>query len=1350
METANITYQDEAGNIKVKIDYEKCIVCGRCISACKHDARYYIDDTERFFDDLQNGVPISLIAAPSIRANIPNYKRLFTWLKQLGVNKIFDVSLGADICIWANMRYLEKNNATPVISQPCPAIVTYCQIYHHDLLSMLSPIHSAMACTSIYLRNYQGVNDRIAALSPCTAKKNEFEDTKLAQYNITFARLLEYLNKNNITLPTEETEFDHDESGLGSLLPTPGGLKENIEYFTGGKFHVARAEGFHVYEKLNKYAETPQELLPEIFDVLNCIEGCNIGSACSNDRSIFEIEKKMHNKRKKAVSLHKKDYYENLYKTYDDTFNLSHFIREYKPFFSSTPQITNEDIENAFKLLGKNDYKKQNVNCGACGSETCLHMARKIALGVNIPINCIVRSMEDARTEHAENLLAHEQLANIEQIREADERMRIMFDVTPIGAYLWDKNRNLIDCNQEIVRIFGLRDKKECLDRFFDLMPKYQPDGIFSRDKVTQMVNQAFEGGYLSLEFMHESPDGKPIPVEVTLVRINYRGDDHVAAYLRDLREQKRMMQKIATAQLTTSAMFRANPQVNILFDSEFNVIDCNPAAMNIMGFETKEDMLAGYFKLMAESIPPFRPDGRRSLTVLDILKVVRRKGKLKLESEMIIRGVRRILEVELIKIPYETSFAIVVYAYDMTDIRERESELARVHELNKLQLAQLNLVVKASKIGLWDMVVVQEDPMNPSNPIVFSDGLRHMVGCTSKIEFPDELGTWAKLLHPDDKEKAIDAFAKHLLDTTGKTPYDLEYRLANKNGEYSYFHASGETIRDKDGTPLRIVGALADITETKNILLDTERQRVEAEAANKAKSSFLSTMSHEIRTPMNAILGITEIQLQNDNLDQNVREALEKIYNSSDLLLGIINNILDLSKIEAGKMELSIAKYEIASLISDTVQLNVMRVGGKPIEFILCVDENIPLYLSGDELRVKQILNNLLSNAFKYSAAGTVRLTISSETIDNNDNEVILIIRVSDTGQGMTNEQVGKLFEEYSRFNMETNRLTEGTGLGMSITRNLVSLMKGEIFIESEPEKGSVFTVRLPQGKIGSRILGSETAKNLHQFRTSGKAQMNRVQFLREPMPYGKVLVVDDVETNIYVVRGLLSPYKLKIHSANSGAETIEKIKNGMVYDIIFMDHMMPQMDGIEATKIIRGMGYKKPIVALTANAVAGQADIFLGNGFDDYIFKPIDVRQLNTVLNRLIRDIQLPEVLEAAKRHTEAKNEQASDTAPQPSIDPHLGEIFARDALRTLASLETLSEKNDYGNEKNMRSYIIYMHGIKGALANIGETDLSAAAFKLETAGREANIEVIISETPVFLRSLRAFIEKLTPNLT
>jgi len=542
-------------------------------------------------------------------------------------------------------------------------------------------------------------------------------------------------------------------------------------------------------------------------------------------------------------------------------------------------------------------------------------------------------------------------------------------------------------------------------------------------------------------------------------------------------------------------------------------------------------------------------------------------------------------------------------------------------------------------------------------------------------------------------------------------------------------------------------VGLLAGALQT---MVATLKERIqEAEAANKAKSAFLSTMSHEIRTPMNAILGITEIQLLNEALTPDVREALEHIYTSGDLLLGIINDILDLSKIEAGKLELLINKYEIASLVSDTAQLNVMRIGSKPIEFELDIDENMPSHMMGDELRVKQILNNLLSNAFKYTTKGMVKLVISAEANKDNDEEMILLVRVRDTGMGMTKEQVNKLFCEYSRFNQDANRATEGTGLGMSITQNLVALMRGDITVTSEPDKGSVFSVRLPQGRVNSGILGREMAENLHLFRSSSRARMRRVQITREPMPYGSVLIVDDVELNIYVAKGLLTPYGLNIDTADSGYATMEKIRGGKVYDIIFMDHMMPELDGIETTKLLRDMGYIQPIVALTANAVVGQADIFLKSGFDDFISKPIDIRQMNVVLNKLIRDKQLPEVVERARQQmTETKMSTATiygDT--QPAMDPYFAEIFIRDAQRSLAVLDGIVAKGSWHDDEDLRMYTVHVHGLKSALANIKKMDLSAVALRLEQAARAGNSELIISETPAFLSALRLYVAELSP---
>jgi len=531
-------------------------------------------------------------------------------------------------------------------------------------------------------------------------------------------------------------------------------------------------------------------------------------------------------------------------------------------------------------------------------------------------------------------------------------------------------------------------------------------------------------------------------------------------------------------------------------------------------------------------------------------------------------------------------------------------------------------------------------------------------------------------------------------------------------------------------------------------MLYQISQAKARSDLRTQQKSNFLATMSHEIRTPLNAILGMTEIQMQNASHPPSTSEAFIKINNSGNLLLNIINDILDLSKIEAGKLELTPVKYELASLINDIVQLNYIRYESKPIEFALEIDENLPSILVGDELRIKQILNNLLSNAFKYTDRGVVTLGANAECIGRGGAVLVtLVFQVKDTGQGMSQEQIKKLFDEYTRFNLEANRTTEGAGLGMTITRNLVDLMYGKIYVKSALGEGTTVTVRLPQKTDGMGIrgvIGKELAENLRQLRHGNAVKFKKSQITHEHMPYGRVLIVDDVETNLYVAKGLMAPYGLKIDLATSGFEAIEKIKAGNVYDIVFMDHMMPKMDGIEATKVLREMGYTRPVVALTANALAGQAEMFLKNGFDGFISKPIDVRQLNVSLNRLIRDKQPAEVVEAA--HREKAEMEKKNIAVNQSVNSQLAEIFARDAEKAATVLENCL-KNKLSEENDIQMYIINVHAMKSALANIGKTELSAAAFRLEHAGREKNIDVMLSDTNEFLDALRVVIRETKP---
>ena len=535
------------------------------------------------------------------------------------------------------------------------------------------------------------------------------------------------------------------------------------------------------------------------------------------------------------------------------------------------------------------------------------------------------------------------------------------------------------------------------------------------------------------------------------------------------------------------------------------------------------------------------------------------------------------------------------------------------------------------------------------------------------------------------------------------------------------------------------------EILETSN----KERQTAleAAELASKTKSIFLANMSHEIRTPMNAILGVTEILIQHESLPSEIEEGLVKIYNSCDLLLGIINDILDFSKIEAGKLDIIKSQYKLASLINDSVQLNMMRIDSKPIEFELQIDDYMPAKLIGDEIRIKQILNNLMSNAFKYTESGKVILSITAEKEPDGKN-FRLEFKIRDTGYGMSDEQQNKLFDEYSRFNEAERSTVEGTGLGLAITQRLIRLMGGGISVESELGVGSVFTVWLTQGSVDNEILGRRVVDSLKRFRSNFLSQRQKAKLTRDPMPYGNVLIVDDVETNLYVAVGLLKLYKLQIDTSMSGREAIDLISAGNQYDIIFMDHMMPGMDGIETTKQLRDSGYTEPIVALTANAVAGQADVFLQNGFDDFISKPIDIRQLNTILNRLIRDKQPQNVIEAARMTVTASDssDTDSDTSPNNTL---LLESFIRDADRAIEVLVEISGANSYNNKDSLQKYTTTVHGIKSSLRNVGAEELSKVASTLELLGRERTLSLLREQTPGFIDDLHELLAGIKSEL-
>jgi signal transduction histidine kinase/DNA-binding response OmpR family regulator len=534
----------------------------------------------------------------------------------------------------------------------------------------------------------------------------------------------------------------------------------------------------------------------------------------------------------------------------------------------------------------------------------------------------------------------------------------------------------------------------------------------------------------------------------------------------------------------------------------------------------------------------------------------------------------------------------------------------------------------------------------------------------------------------------------------------------------------------------------------------ELEQQTEVAQSASRAKSVFLARMSHEIRTPLNAILGLSEVELQ-DELSDRTRINLEKIYHSGSHLLEIVNDILDISKIETGNFEILPAEYEFSNTINDAIQLNVLRIGSKPIEFKLELDETIPSKLYGDELRLKQILNNLLSNAFKYTEEGEVRLRIGWEQVEN---VALIHFAVEDTGRGIKQEDLGKLFSEYTQFETAANRHIEGTGLGLSITKGLLEMMEGSITAESEYGKGSVFRIVLPQGIIDTVPIGKEVVDNLRNLRFI-EDRSHRGNIIRSWMPYGKVLVVDDLQTNLDVMSGLLMPYGLKVDMVLSGREAVERIKAEEIrYNLVFMDHMMPEMDGLEAARIIRneiGSDYARevPLVVLTANAIAGNREMFLESGFNDFVAKPIDIKHLDIVLNQWVRDTQKVETL----REEETKVSERVVSQPQDrqsgGID-HAGRwlvehpvegidftaaltLYGHSGTALMPILKSfvthtppLLEKMDAYVGSSLSDYTIEVHGLKGTCGAICAAEAAALARELEFASKEGKGDFVKSQ--------------------
>ena len=405
---ANTVKQLDSGKFIISVNPDKCIACGECVRICNHGARDYIDDTEEGMSHLIKEKLI-LIVSPAIKAALPTkWKGVLDWFKGQGCT-IYDGSFGADICTWAHIRSIEQVTIGNIITQPCSAIVKYIETYQPQMLQNLSPIHSPAACSAIYIRNYLRRNNPIAFLSTCIAKKYEFEDTGLINYNITIDKVMDYFERNGISIPVDtsdnyEYKFDDMQGQVGSIYSRPGGLRDNI-WLHNPDINITTSKGVqNVYNELNMYVRMPEAKHPQIFDVLSCDFGCNIGPAAQTNQTVFDVMDVMRKVESEAKARRKSGFMgrgdDKLFKRFDEELRQSDFLRNYKPSVPS-PVPSAQQLEPVFKKMGKHTPEEREFNCHACGFNSCKDMAIAIARGLNTPDNCIIHAKSVMLAKHS-------------------------------------------------------------------------------------------------------------------------------------------------------------------------------------------------------------------------------------------------------------------------------------------------------------------------------------------------------------------------------------------------------------------------------------------------------------------------------------------------------------------------------------------------------------------------------------------------------------------------------------------------------------------------------------------------------------------------------------------------------------------------------------------------------------------------------------------------------------------------------------------------------------------------------------------------------------------------------------
>jgi PAS domain S-box-containing protein len=773
-------------------------------------------------------------------------------------------------------------------------------------------------------------------------------------------------------------------------------------------------------------------------------------------------------------------------------------------------------------------------------------------------LNIIYRSVNLRKLKEAEA-----------KTKEADERAHFMTEYAPLVVMLWAEDLQLLDCNQEAVRIFGLSSKKEYLERFFELAPEHQPNGMTSQElflKAHAMIFKEKEFAHIQWTQNH-AVTGEAIPFDITLVRIKYKDGYAALSYGQDMRERNAALAKMREADERAQLMTEYAPLVVMLWDRDLKILDCNHEAVRIFGIYNKKEYIEKFFKLM----PEYQPNGTKSTEMAQkaLNKAFNEAGYVKFEwtQNHAITGEPIPFEVTLARIKYKDEYAVLSYAQDLRELKEAE-----------LKIREVNSTLTAIFNSTLDMIFCKD------NNLFYTECNKAMEDFFNikKSDIIGRIEAEALNIPPEIAENLLATDRKVI---TEKRAIITEELVKSYDGRMVRF----EMIRSpliREGEVIGLVGMARDITQREE-MAQLAKQQAEAQAASRAKSSFLATMSHEMRTPMNAIIGMTSIGKNSKDLERK-DYALHKIDEAAAHLLNVINDVLDLSKIEANKLELALIEFNFEKMLQKIVNIINFRMDEKHQKLMINVDKNIPRFVIGDDYRLSQVIMNLLSNAVKFTAEnGEISLNVF--LTGENDCDCELRIEVSDNGIGIAREQQSKLFVAFEQADSGITREFGGTGLGLSISKHIVELMDGHIWVESEYGKGArfIFTAKVGRGKmnITSMLAPDIKWKNL------------------------RILVVDDESEVCAYFSDLFAQLGLKCDTADSGFSAYDSIERSGSYDIYFIDWRMPGMDGIELTRKImeHDKGRLSVVVMISSADWAVIKETALDAGVSKYLLKPL-----------------------------------------------------------------------------------------------------------------------------------------------